>query len=518
METTEEEIRGIRSSMADPPVPGSHSYVPGVHSPDGLPSPVSELTRCFTGLHAFHTGDTPRRRLDLSNISAEGNDATVLLESPKNEANTGFVLHIYCSIQQAGCITNMYIFLFLTVFPFQPRLLCSSPKSHSASQAHQDTPSSNKENVSTWRKHSRSEGKELLPDPYHQGTSEPFALGSPISAIPLSPPLDFLGEKCADGFMEVVEEQEESSAAVCMSSSMAQLLSDPLMNHEVDLSSVSVCRQGARRLFRSPSMPERLNRAVLKRASQSPGPNPPLKRHRTISVINEEDEDEEGDQAVASGRKRRCLLKKTLSLCEVAPQFIGDNINAELIGDFSKVYALPIVTGRHQDLKYITCDTMSALLNGEFSSLVESFIVVDCRYPYEYEGGHIKGALNMPNTDEAVAELLRRRLRAHCPDKRLILVFHCEFSSERAPRMCRLLRRDDRRVNEYPALYYPELYILKGGYRDFYHAYKEHCEPQTYCPMHHEDHREELLRFRSHSRASAEERRRLQHVNRLIKL
>lgn len=105
---------------------------------------------------------------------------------------------------------------------------------------------------------------------------------------------------------------------------------------------------------------------------------------------------------------------------------------------------------------------MCVLLNGEFSSLVESFVVVDCRYPYEYEGGHIKvslsrlgevswyfcsapflslaarlhpqGARNLPNSDEAVEHLLQQRLRPRHPDKRLLLVFHCEFSSERAPR------------------------------------------------------------------------------------
>ncbi|XP_018607161.1 M-phase inducer phosphatase 1-B-like isoform X2 [Scleropages formosus] len=501
--------------MADPPVPGFHPYAPGAHSPDCLPSPVSELAQCFTGLGAFETGDTPRRRLDLSNISAEGPDAAVLLESPKHEANTDQSVSLL-SPWDSPAPRNSRMKKFRS---FLPQLLCSSPKSHSGSQGQQGPPNSNKENVAAWDgQHARSEGRAHISDPYQQGTSEPLALGSPISSAPLSPPLDFLRNKCTDGFMEVVEEQEESSAAAYMSSSMAQLLSDPLMNHEVDLSSVSVCRQGARRLFRSPSMPEQLNRAVLKRAPQSPVTNPPLKRHRTTPVIREEEEDQEGgDPASADGRKRRCLLK-TLSLCEVVPQLGGDSVSAELIGDFSKVFALPTVTGRHQDLKYITCDTMCALLNGEFSSLVESFVVVDCRYPYEYQGGHIKGAQNMPNTDEAVAELLRRHLRAHCPNRRLILVFHCEFSSERAPRMCRLLRRDDRRVNEYPALHYPELYILKGGYRDFYLAYKEHCEPQSYCPMHHEDHREELLRFRSHSRASAEERRRLQHVNRLIKL
>lgn len=33
---------------------------------------------------------------------------------------------------------------------------------------------------------------------------------------------------------------------------------------------------------------------------------------------------------------------------------------------------------------------MVALLMGKFSNIVEKFVIVDCRYPYEYEGGHIK--------------------------------------------------------------------------------------------------------------------------------
>ena len=59
--------------------------------------------------------------------------------------------------------------------------------------------------------------------------------------------------------------------------------------------------------------------------------------------------------------------------------------------------------------------------------------------------------------------LLRRPILAASREKRVVLVFHCEFSSERGPRMCRFVRERDRSVNEYPALHYPELYILKGG-------------------------------------------------------
>lgn len=51
----------------------------------------------------------------------------------------------------------------------------------------------------------------------------------------------------------------------------------------------------------------------------------------------------------------------------------------ELIGDGSRSCALPLVQGRHQDLKSITCATMARLLNGEYKEEVNSFQLVDCR-------------------------------------------------------------------------------------------------------------------------------------------
>lgn len=41
---------------------------------------------------------------------------------------------------------------------------------------------------------------------------------------------------------------------------------------------------------------------------------------------------------------------------------------------------------------------------------------------------------------------------------------------------CRFIRERDRATNDYPSLHYPEMYILKGGYKDFF---PQHPVPQA---------------------------------------
>jgi hypothetical protein len=63
------------------------------------------------------------------------------------------------------------------------------------------------------------------------------------------------------------------------------------------------------------------------------------------------------------------------------------------------------------------------------------------------------------------------------PSKRNVIIFHCEFSSERGPKMSRFLRKIDRANNKecYPSLDYPELYLLEGGYKAFYLKHVVRC-------------------------------------------
>ncbi|CAG2104494.1 unnamed protein product [Medioppia subpectinata] len=175
-----------------------------------------------------------------------------------------------------------------------------------------------------------------------------------------------------------------------------------------------------------------------------------------------------------------------------------------LIGDFSKSYVLPLIHGKHQDLKSISVDVLSQVLDGFYTEVIAECTVVDCRYPYEYNGGHIRGAKNLYTQEAILSEfLLNKTLGTQPTDenemKRNILVFHCEFSSERGPTLSRFLRNNDRSRNKdlYPRLHHPEIYLLEGGYKAFFEKHPNLCEPSDYLPMHSKDHENELRRFRA---------------------
>ncbi|XP_066454976.1 M-phase inducer phosphatase 1-B-like [Eleutherodactylus coqui] len=201
----------------------------------------------------------------------------------------------------------------------------------------------------------------------------------------------------------------------------------------------------------------------------------------------------EGARESNQARNTECAESKRASMDDISPTFneAGDESD-DLIGDFSKPYGLPVERGTHQDLKYITCNTMAHLLGGAYREAVQTYHLVDCRYPYEYAGGHIKGAQNLYREDQITEYFLNS---PSLSPGRGVVVFHCEFSSERAPKLCRILRNLDRKANLYPHLYYPELYLLKGGYKEFYETFKPLCEPQGYVKMVHKDFQDQLQQY-----------------------
>ncbi|KAL7932770.1 hypothetical protein V8C35DRAFT_328357 [Trichoderma chlorosporum] len=133
----------------------------------------------------------------------------------------------------------------------------------------------------------------------------------------------------------------------------------------------------------------------------------------------------------------------------------------------------------------ITGETMLAILDGKYSDKFAQRMVIDCRFEYEYEGGHIDSAVN--HNDK---ELLADQLFQTPMDGSTLLIFHCEYSAHRAPLMARHIRSQDRTINaeHYPRLTYPEIYILDGGYSGFFAEHRARCFPPEYVEMSDEKH------------------------------
>jgi len=146
---------------------------------------------------------------------------------------------------------------------------------------------------------------------------------------------------------------------------------------------------------------------------------------------------------------------------------------------------LEVLTKTSQpELNCLCTEMVAKLVTGEYNHLYDRIIVVDCRFEYEYRGGHIKGALNFPNEDDVDRYFIKDNTYQLAGDN-LCIVFHCEFSSHRGPKSYKRVRANDRKINEpnYPDLFYPEMYLLEGGYKQFYKDFPELCEPQGYVEM-----------------------------------
>lgn len=65
------------------------------------------------------------------------------------------------------------------------------------------------------------------------------------------------------------------------------------------------------------------------------------------------------------------------------------------------------------------------------------------------------------------------------------------------------MRNADREKNslEYPKLDYPEIYLLDGGYSNFFKHYEELCEPRQYLPMNDPKYAAELRALRARSKS-----------------
>ena len=139
------------------------------------------------------------------------------------------------------------------------------------------------------------------------------------------------------------------------------------------------------------------------------------------------------------------------------------------------------------EISRITPNTLTNLMKMVEKSPNYSLVILDFRYWYEFEGGCIKGALNIDSPQRFIPQFFEH------PKKNTIIIFHCEFSSCRGPDM-----EYDRSLNKYPNLYYNDIFILDGGYNTFYTQFPDYCDG-GYVPMHSEPYKSNGILTAAHS-------------------
>lgn len=77
-----------------------------------------------------------------------------------------------------------------------------------------------------------------------------------------------------------------------------------------------------------------------------------------------------------------------------------------LCSDGRRARALPVVDRTGSGLHCVSTDTVGDLISGSKRNI--NYVIVDCRFPYEYEGGHIKGAINIFTHSDLVQEIFNR--------------------------------------------------------------------------------------------------------------
>jgi M-phase inducer tyrosine phosphatase len=88
------------------------------------------------------------------------------------------------------------------------------------------------------------------------------------------------------------------------------------------------------------------------------------------------------------------------------------------------------------------------LIQGKYSDKIKRYHVLDCRFDYEYAGGHIAGAINVKSMEMLDDLLLSASTGVYAngdelptpsrsgelgEGEQVVLIFHCEFSAKRAP-------------------------------------------------------------------------------------
>ena len=103
-------------------------------------------------------------------------------------------------------------------------------------------------------------------------------------------------------------------------------------------------------------------------------------------------------------------------------------LNSIMDIDEAPKFQLPHFVPAEETIPRISKETMLDVLDGKYGQCYDRSMVIDCRFEYEYKGGHIDGAINFNNKEELASTLFNDPASG-----KTLLIFHCEYSAHRAP-------------------------------------------------------------------------------------
>ena len=260
------------------------------------------------------------------------------------------------------------------------------------------------------------------------------------------------------------------------SSSTPSLIESPINENDTFGSMLPVCRRPSTGAVGRNSGSPCVSHVRKPNSSRPTFSRPPRKQvRRSLSMFQHPDDimrEEQENFDVTSAPSLNSTMEDQQESTLKLPHFVHDN-DAD-------------------GLPRISQETMTDILDTKYNDQYKQVIVIDCRFEYEYNGGHIESAVNF-NDKQLLAEKL---FEQGADPSNTLLILHCEYSVHRAPLTAKFIRSHDRNVNmeHYPRLTFPEMYILDGGYSRFYSQQPSKCFPQNYVEM--DDKRHEQARER----------------------
>mgnify|MGYP001176704002 CR=1 FL=1 len=138
-----------------------------------------------------------------------------------------------------------------------------------------------------------------------------------------------------------------------------------------------------------------------------------------------------------------------------------------------RIIHLPVINTKleyNQDgIALLNSDELVNLIIENEKTKNNDLVIIDCRFPREFNEGHIINSLNIYDFDGLFEFMKHVLMSDRSKITQFKIVFYCEFSQYRSPKLSKFVRKLDRLVNikYWPYLIYPDLFILNGGIYKF---------------------------------------------------